>query len=117
VLDNDATLLTVTQNGYGKRTAIEEYRTQARGGSGLITIKVDERNGPVVAAMQVHNEDEIMIVTNLGKLIRMSANSVSIYGRNTKGLRLISMDKEQKEKVSSLVYIEDDPDAPETLDE
>lgn len=108
VLNNDATILTVTKNGYGKRTAIEEYRTQTRGGLGLITIKVDERNGPVVAAMQVHNEDEIMIVTNLGKLIRMGADSVSTYGRNTKGLRLISIDKELGESVRSLVYIKDD---------
>ena len=86
--NNDATILTVTKNGYGKRTAIEEYRRQTRGGLGSITIKVDERNGPVVAAMQVHDEDEIMIVTNLGKLIWMAARSISTYGRNTKGVRL-----------------------------
>jgi DNA gyrase subunit A len=108
VLHDDATILTVTKNGYGKRTAIEEYRRQSRGGVGLITIKVDERNGPVVAAMQVHDEDEIMIVTNMGKLIRMEANSISTYGRNTKGLRLISMDKKNTESVQSLVYIKDD---------
>lgn len=108
VLSDNATILTVTENGYGKRTEIEEYRRQTRGGMGLITIKVDERNGTVVAAMRVHNEDEIMIVTNMGKLIRMSASAVSTYGRNTKGLRLISIDKNDGEKVSSLVYIEDD---------
>ena len=108
VLHNDATVLTVTKNGYGKRTAIEEYRRQARGGMGLITIKVDERNGPVVAAMQVRDDDEIMIVTNLGKLIRMGADSISTYGRNTKGLRLISIDKDLGESVRSLVYIKDD---------
>jgi DNA gyrase subunit A len=108
VLNTDATILTVTKNGYGKRTAIDEYRRQTRGGFGLITIKVDERNGPVVAAMQVKNEDEIMIVTNMGKLIRMGADGVSTYGRNTKGLRLISMDKEFGESVSSLVYIKED---------
>lgn len=108
VLKSDATILTVTKNGYGKRTEISEYRRQSRGGYGLITIKVDARNGQVVAAMQVQNEDEIMIVTNMGKLIRMSAKSVSTYGRNTKGLRLISMDKEFGEFVSSLVYIKED---------
>lgn len=107
VLNNNATILTVTKNGYGKRTAIDEYRRQARGGVGLITIKVDERNGPVVAAMQVQDEDEIMIVTNMGKLIRIAANSISTYGRNTKGLRLISIDKEIGESVRSLVYIKD----------
>ena len=110
VLNDHATILTVTENGYGKRTAISEYRSQSRGGFGLITIKVDERNGPVVDAMQVSDEDEIMIVTNKGKLIRMSADSVSTYGRITKGLRLISIDKEIGEKVSSLVYIKDEGD-------
>lgn len=108
VLNNVATILTVTKNGFGKRTAIDEYRRQTRGGYGLITIKVDERNGPVVAAMQVQDEDEIMIVTNLGKLIRMRADAVSTYGRNTKGLRLISIDKDFGESVKSLVYLKDD---------
>lgn len=108
VLNNDATILTVTENGYGKRTAMDEYRRQARGGLGLITIKVDNRNGPVVAAMQVHDEDDIMIVTNLGKLIRIGASSISTYGRNTKGVRLISVDKDLGESVRSLVYIKDD---------
>lgn len=108
VLNAVATILTVTKNGYGKRTEAAEYRCQARGGYGLITIKVDDRNGPVVAAMQVQDEDEIMIVTNLGKLIRMSAKDVSTYGRNTKGLRLITIDKEFGESVKSLVYLKDD---------
>jgi DNA gyrase subunit A len=108
VLNNkDATILTVTKNGYGKRTALEEYRQQARGGLGIITIKVDERNGPVVSTMQVQNEDEIMIVTNRGKLIRIGADTISTYGRNTKGVRLISVDKEDGESVQSLVYIKD----------
>lgn len=106
--DTEATILTVTQNGYGKKTALEEYRSQARGGLGIITIKVDVRNGPVVAAIQVRNDDEIMIVTNLGKLIRMPANSISTYGRNTKGVRLISMEKDQGERVRSLVYLKDE---------
>lgn len=108
VLHNDATVLTVTQNGYGKRTAIEEYRSQARGGMGIITIKVDQRNGPVVSTMQVRDDDEIMIVTNLGKLIRMGVDSISTIGRNTKGVRLITIDKDSEEKVRSLVYIKDD---------
>ncbi len=107
VLNNHASILTVTKNGYGKRTAIEEYRSQSRGGLGLITIKVDDRNGPVVAAMQVQDEDEIMIVTNMGKLIRIGADTISTYGRNTKGLRLISIDREEGESVQSLVYIKD----------
>jgi DNA gyrase subunit A len=115
VLNTAATVLTITKNGYGKRTEIEEYRRQTRGGFGTITIKVDDRNGPVVAAMQVQDGDEIMIVTNQGKLMRMGADGVSIYGRNTKGLRLISMDKESGECVNSLVYIKDDGHVEESV--
>lgn len=113
--NDDATILTVTKNGYGKRTAIEEYRRQSRGGYGLITIKVDQRNGQVVAAMQVKDEDEIMIVTNLGKLIRMAAAGVSTIGRNTKGLRLISIDKDMGESVKSLVYLKEDGEEAQVL--
>lgn len=108
VIKDGETILTVTQNGYGKRTLASEYRKQTRGGFGTITIKVDERNGPVAHAMQVKDDDEIMIVTDQGKLIRMSVASISTYGRNTKGLRLISIDKESGEKVTSLVYIKED---------
>lgn len=108
VLHDNATILTVTENGYGKRTNADEYRLQSRGGMGIITIKVDERNGAVVSAMRICDDDDIMIVTNLGKLIRMKALSISTYGRNTKGLRLISIDKAEGEKVSSLVYIKEE---------
>ncbi len=108
VLDTDATILTITKNGYGKRTEIGEYRCQTRGGMGLITIKVDDRNGSVVDAMQVKNEDEIMIVTDQGKLIRMGVEGVSIIGRNTKGVRLISVDKKSGESVSALACIKYD---------
>lgn len=115
VLNTAATILTVTQNGYGKRTAIDEYRCQSRGGFGIITIKVDSRNGPVVAAMQVQDEDEIMIVTNQGKLIRMGVDGVSTIGRNTKGVRLISIDKDAGECVKSLVYLKDDGEESQAL--
>jgi DNA gyrase subunit A len=107
VLAENATLLTVTQNGYGKRTAIEEYRIQSRGGIGVKTIKVDSRNGPVIGAIQVKDEDEIMIVTNQGKLIRMAVAGVSIIGRVTKGVRLISVDKDAQERVGALVHIKE----------
>lgn len=107
VIKSSATVLTVTENGYGKRTAIDEYRRQARGGFGIITIKVDQRNGPVIGAMQVEDEDDVMIVTNLGKLIRLETKTISIIGRNTKGVRLISIDKAADESVSSLVYLKE----------
>jgi len=96
VLSTEASILTVTEKGYGKRSVCDEYRLQSRGGSGIITLKVTERNGPVVAVMQVNNSDDIMIVTDGGKVIRSSAKEISTTGRNTQGVRLIALDKGEK---------------------
>jgi len=96
VLSTDASILTVTERGYGKRSPCDEYRIQSRGGSGIITIKVTDRNGPVVGVMQVTDADDIMIVTDGGKVIRSRAKEISTIGRNTQGVRLISLDKEEK---------------------
>jgi DNA gyrase subunit A len=100
-----ATLLTVTENGYGKRTYTEEYRKQSRGGMGIITIKTDDRNGKVVGMKQITDEDELMIMSNRGKIIRMKASQIPIIGRNTKGVRLIVLEKE--EKVASFARLEE----------
>ncbi|MEW6441718.1 MAG: DNA gyrase subunit A [bacterium] len=105
VVDPGATLLTVTENGYGKRTRTEEYRVQARGGQGLITIKTDARNGMVVGMKQVTDDDELMIISNTGKIIRIKASGVPVIGRNTKGVRLIVL--EEGEKVVSMAKLED----------
>lgn len=101
VVKKNATLLTVTENGYGKRTEEAEYRTQGRGGKGIIDIKTTERNGRVVGAVQVEDDSEVMLVTNSGVLIRMKVNEISVIGRNTQGVRLITLDDE-KEKVVGL---------------
>jgi len=100
-----ATLLTVTENGYGKRTKTEEYRKQSRGGMGIITIKTDERNGKVVGMKQIGSEDELMIMSNRGKIIRMKADQIPIIGRNTKGVRLIVL--EPGEKVAGFARVEE----------
>jgi DNA gyrase subunit A len=100
-----ASLLTVTENGYGKRTKTEEYRKQSRGGLGIITIKTDERNGKVVGMKQITSEDELMIMSNRGKIIRMKASQIPIIGRNTKGVRLIVL--EPGEKVTSFARLEE----------
>jgi DNA gyrase subunit A len=105
VLEPGATLLTVTENGYGKRTLTQEYRKQSRGGIGVITIKTDERNGKVVGMKQVRDEDELMLVSNRGKIIRIKAGGISIIGRNTKGVRLIGL--ESGEKVVSVARLEE----------
>jgi DNA gyrase subunit A len=90
------TILTVTANGYGKRTELGEYRIQGRGGKGLITIKTTERNGPVVAAALVSDAEEVMLITNKGMLIRMPAKGISVIGRNTQGVRLITLESKEE---------------------
>jgi DNA gyrase subunit A len=96
-----ATLLTVTENGYGKRTALEEYRLTHRGGKGVIDIKTGERNGSVVAVLQVTDADQIMIVTNKGTLIRSRVADVSIIGRNTQGVKLMGLTQEGEKVVGT----------------
>ena len=91
VLKEGATILTVTANGYGKRTRTEEYRAQSRGGKGILTIKASKRNGPVVYSSQVSGLDELMIITGHGKIIRLSVSDISVIGRNTQGVRLINL--------------------------
>lgn len=89
-------LLTVTEKGLGKRTRIEEYRVQGRGGKGVISIKTIEKGGKAVGLMQVRDEDEIIMITNSGKLIRTTADNISLQGRNTQGVRLMDVDAEDK---------------------
>ncbi len=91
------TILSVTANGYGKRSELSEYRTQTRGGKGIITIKTNERNGAVVAAMPVIDGDEVMLITNRGMLIRMPAGQISVIGRNTQGVRLITVESREEQ--------------------
>ena len=85
----EGAILTATQNGYGKRTQLSEYPTKSRNTKGVISIKVSERNGKVVAATQVEETDQIMLITDAGTLVRTRVNEVSIVGRNTQGVRLI----------------------------
>jgi len=101
VVEPGTTILTVTANGYGKRTEESEYRVQGRGGKGIIDIKTTERNGNVVGLAQVKDRDEVMLVTNGGMLIRIKVHDISVIGRNTQGVRLISLES-AGEKVSSI---------------
>ena len=91
-----ATILTVTANGFGKRTDTAEYRVQGRGGMGIITIKTTERNGNVIGMKQVTNADDVMLITNHGKIIRMKIKGISTIGRNTQGVKLINVEKGEK---------------------
>lgn len=96
VLDEGATILTVTENGFGKRTRTGEYRIQGRGGKGILTIKTTQRNGPVVYAYQVTDQDQLMIITEQGKIIRLRAADISVIGRNTQGVKLIDLGEGEK---------------------
>ncbi|AWN74441.1 DNA gyrase subunit A [Legionella anisa] len=101
----DGTILTATENGYGKRTSIEEYRVSGRGGQGVISIQVSERNGKVVRSVQVTDGDEAMLITDKGTLVRFKISELSVIGRNTQGVRLINVSP--GEKVVGMQKIED----------
>lgn len=100
VAEANTTLLTVTEKGFGKRTKLEEYRVQGRGGHGVISIKTTPKGGKAVGLMQVRDEDEIVMITNSGKLIRTVAGKVSLLGRNTQGVKL--MDVEAEDRIVSI---------------
>ena len=91
VVNEGVTLLTVTENGFGKRTEIAEYPVQGRGGKGVITIKTTERNGKVVGALQVTDDDDLMLITRNGQVIRTRVRDISVIGRNTQGVKLIEI--------------------------
>ncbi|HEB82286.1 MAG TPA: DNA gyrase subunit A [Gammaproteobacteria bacterium] len=92
----DGSILTATENGYGKRTPVDDYPLKGRGGQGVISIQASERNGRVVGAVQVQAEDEIMLITNNGTLVRIAVADVSEMGRNTQGVRLIRLTRGEK---------------------
>lgn len=94
--NQSGTILTATENGYGKRTKIDEYRITGRGAQGVISIQVSERNGKVIAAQNVLEGDEIILITNKGTLVRTRVDEISVIGRNTQGVRLIRLDEQEK---------------------
>ena len=91
VLTHGQTLISITANGYGKRTSVDEYPVQKRGGKGVITIKTSERNGQVVGILLADDDDDLMLMTDFGKLIRMPIEGISVIGRNTQGVKLIEI--------------------------
>ena len=106
IVDNEAvesTIFTVCENGYGKRTDLDEYKDQSRGGKGMITIKTTDRNGQVVNVMQVSDDNDLMVITDNGKILRVPVSGFSVIGRNTQGVRLITT--EEKEKVVAVARL------------
>jgi DNA gyrase subunit A len=112
VVQEGVTILTVTERGYGKRTPLEEYRLQGRAGKGIIDIKTGGRNGQVVGMLQVRDEDDVLVCTTKGKLIRIHAADVQPRGRNTWGVRII--DLEPDDRVGSIARVEAEQAASET---
>jgi DNA gyrase subunit A len=96
VLEPAGTILSVTERGYGKRTELEEYRLQSRGGVGIINIQTSERNGKVIGVVQVSDDDELMLITQQGKILRMASNNIRSIGRATQGVRLIEIEGEDR---------------------
>jgi len=108
ILNPGASILTVAENGFGKRTAIEEYRLQSRGGKGVITMKTTDKTGRVIGVQQVTDDDQLMMITNRGKIIRLRIKDIRTIGRNTQGVRLIEMKND--ERVVSLARLAEQED-------
>ncbi|MDP2902750.1 MAG: DNA gyrase subunit A [Methylovulum sp.] len=104
IIASEGTVLNITENGYGKRTLVEKFNCQTRGGQGAIAMQTSERNGKVVGALLVNDNDELMIITDGGTLVRTRVAEISVVGRNTQGVTVIRLDK--KEKVIGVDRIE-----------
>jgi len=106
-----AQVLTISENGYGKRTDLDEYRQQTRGGKGILTQKTTSKTGGLVAIKSVLPDDQLMIATEAGIMIRMAVADISEYGRNTQGVRVINLKAHDAIADVARVVIEDDEDA------
>ncbi|XCN71804.1 MAG: DNA gyrase subunit A [Candidatus Electrothrix aestuarii] len=117
--EEEDTILTVTENGYGKRTAVSDYRLQKRGGKGIFAIKTSERNGKVVGALQVVDDDQIMLIADSAKVIRLPMDSMRVIGRNTQGVRMINLNEGEKVVALSMLArtSEDEDDESENVDD
>jgi DNA gyrase subunit A len=117
VITTDESILTVTEKGYGKRSPIEEYRLQKRGGRGVYAIKPSERNGDIIGAMQVYDNDEVILIADSGKMIRMDLSTIRIIGRTTQGVRLINIEEHEKVVAMDTVAFVENDDEDEGIDD
>ncbi|MGL4209991.1 MAG: DNA gyrase subunit A, partial [Cetobacterium somerae] len=102
------TILTITENGYGKRTRVDEYPLQSRSGKGVINIRCSDKNGEVVAVKPVKDEEELMVITSSGIVIRTSVNQISIIGRATQGVKIMRVNESESEKVVSIASFKEE---------
>jgi DNA gyrase subunit A len=117
VLEENTEVLIVTKNGYGKRTPAMEYRVQSRGGKGIRTCNITEKNGSVVSMRVVTGEEDLMLITTGGVLIRLGVDEISSMGRNTQGVRLIRLDENKNEFVATVAKVEKEEKEDEVLDD
>jgi DNA gyrase subunit A len=103
IVDPRSTLLSVTEKGFGKRTPFSSYKLQGRAGQGIITMKVTEKNGKVIGLKTVTDEDELIIITQGGMVVRLSIKEIRTVGRNAQGVKLISL--KDKDKVTSVAKL------------
>jgi DNA gyrase subunit A len=119
IISTEGTVLNITENGYGKRTKLEEFTCHKRGGQGLIAIQTSERNGSVVGAVLVNDNDELMLITDGGTLVRTRVDGISVVGRNTQGVTIIRLDKKEKvigvDRIEGLAGIDDESDDDESM--
>jgi DNA gyrase subunit A len=110
VLGPGGTILSVTEQGYGKRTELDEYRVQSRGGIGIINIQTSDRNGKVIGIAQVHDDDELMLITQQGKILRMASKGIRTIGRSTQGVKLIDIEGDDRAvSIARLAERDDEP--------
>ncbi len=115
IIASASPVLTATENGYGKRTLAEEYPLHGRGGQGVIAIQVTERNGAVVGAIAADDNDEVMLISGGGTLVRTRVNEISVMGRNTQGVRLITLAEDEWLVGIERIVEERDDDEPEEM--
>ncbi|MDH3888882.1 MAG: DNA gyrase subunit A, partial [Gammaproteobacteria bacterium] len=117
IIASDSPVLTATESGYGKRTMVEDYPVYGRGGQGVIAIQVTDRNGPVVGAVPADDNDEVMLISGGGTLVRTRVNEISVMGRNTQGVRLIKLGKgENLVGLERIVEVKDDDEQADSGD-
>jgi DNA gyrase subunit A len=116
VIKREGTLLSISENGYGKRTEISGYKVTKRGSKGVITLKTTERNGKLISLLEVVDNDDLMIVTRDGMIIRQSVNKISVIGRNTQGVRLIALNEKDKVYDIARIIAEDETEDEENTE-
>jgi DNA gyrase subunit A len=116
IVNTSATMMTITENGYGKRTSFDEYRLQSRGGKGIISIQTTERNGKVVCAHAVTDENRVMLISQNGQMICIGASDLRVIGRNTQGVRLVNLNEGDLIVSAAVLDAEEAPETAPVID-